>query len=56
MDVKSTFLNGEIEEEIYKDQPKGFSFKDKEILVSKLPKTIYRLKQWLRVWYKKIDQ
>ena len=33
MDVKTTFLNGDLEEEIYMDQPKGFSFKGKENLV-----------------------
>ena len=44
MDVKTAFMNGDLEEEIYMDQPKVFSFKGKENLVCKLSKTIYGLK------------
>ena len=33
MDVKTAFLNGDLEEEIYMDQPKGFAFKGKENLI-----------------------
>ena len=56
MDVKTAFLNGDLEEEIYMDQPKGFAIKGKESLVYKLSKTIYGLKQSPKAWYKKIDQ
>ena len=45
MDVKTTFLNGSLEEDVYMDQPKGFSIKGKEHLACKLKKSIYRLKQ-----------
>ena len=45
MDVKMTFLNGDLEEEVYMTQPKGFSYSDGAHLVRKLKKSIYGLKQ-----------
>ena len=45
MDVKTIFLNGNLEEEVYIKQPEGFSSSDGENLVCKLKKSIYRLKQ-----------
>ena len=44
MNVKITFLNGDLEEEVYMDQPKGFVSPRKENLVCKLKKSIYELK------------
>ena len=44
MDVKPTFLNGYLEEEVYIKQLEGFSFSDSEHLVFKLNKSIYGLK------------
>jgi hypothetical protein len=44
MDVKTTFLNGEFEEEIYMDQPDGFAVKGQEGMVCKLLKSVYGLK------------
>lgn len=48
LDVKSTFLNGEIEEEIYVKQPEDFIMKEKEHHVFRLKKALYGLKQALR--------
>ena len=45
MDVKTAFLNGDLEEEVYMDQPEGFIVQRKEHMVCKLNKSIYRLKQ-----------
>jgi hypothetical protein len=45
MDVKSTFLNGYIEEELYVEKPEGFSLADNPDYVCKLKKALYGLKQ-----------
>jgi hypothetical protein len=47
MDVKTTFLNGELEEEIYMDQSDGFVVKGQEGMACKLLKSLYGLKQAL---------
>lgn len=44
MDVKTVFLNGDLNEEVYMQQPKGFVTSDNEHLVCKLRKSIYHLK------------
>jgi hypothetical protein len=54
MDVKTAFLNGELEEEIYMQQPEGFIEKGKEKLVCRLRKSLYGLKQAGRAGYEKI--
>jgi hypothetical protein len=55
MDVKTTFLNGEIEDEVYIEQPDGFMIHKKESHVCRLKKAMYGLKQAPRAWYEKID-
>jgi hypothetical protein len=45
MDVKTTFLNGELDDEIYMVQPDGFVVKGEEQKVYKLLKSLYGLKQ-----------
>nr|GEV29855.1 ribonuclease H-like domain-containing protein [Tanacetum cinerariifolium] len=51
MDVKTEFLNGELKEEIYVSQPKGFVDKDNPSHVYKHKKALYGLKQAPCAWY-----
>jgi hypothetical protein len=55
MDVKTTFLNGMIEEGVYIQQPQGFEVHGRESHVCKLKKALYGLKQAPRAWYSRID-
>ena len=56
MDVKTTFLNGELDEEIYINQPLGFELKGQERKVCKLKRSIYGFKQASRQWNLKFHQ
>ena len=56
MDVKTAFLNGDIDETIYMVQQKNFVSGDAKQMVSKLKKSIYGLKQAYRQWYYKFHQ
>jgi hypothetical protein len=56
MDVKSSFLNGELEEEVYIEQPEGFQLSEKTNYVCKLKKALYGLKQAPRAWYSRLDK
>ena len=55
LDVKITFLHGNLEKKIYIQQLEGFTAKGKENLVWRLTKSINGLKQALRQWYKRFD-
>eukprot|EP00253_Pinus_taeda_P029599 PITA_29599 len=55
MDVKSTFLNGVLNDEVYIEQPLGYEKKGQEHKVCKLKKALYGLKQVPRAWYSRID-
>lgn len=55
MDVKTTFLNDEIEEEVYVEHLDGFVVHGKESHVCRLKKDLYGLKQAPRAWYGRID-
>lgn len=55
LDVKSAFLNGVLQEEIFVEQPKGFEKQGEEHKVYLLKKALYGLKQAPRAWYSKID-
>ena len=56
MDIKTAFLNRELDEEIYMDQPLGFKLKGQERKVCKLKRSIYGLKQASRQWNLKFHQ
>ena len=56
MDVKTAFLNGDLKEDVYMDQPEGFVVEGKEHLACRLKKSIYGLKQASREWYLKFDK
>ena len=56
MDVKSAFLNGYLQEEVYLTHPPGFKIEGQEHRVCKLIKALYGLKQAPRAWYAKMDE
>ena len=55
LDVKTAFLHGDLEEDIYMIQLEGFIVQGQENLVYKLRKSLYGLKQAPRQWYKKFN-
>ena len=56
MDVKTAFLNGVLDEEIYIEQPEGFSAPGQEKKVCRLVKSLYGLKQAPKQWHEKFDR
>nr|KAJ0207161.1 hypothetical protein LSAT_V11C500238120 [Lactuca sativa] len=55
MDVKTAFLNGDLDEEIYMKQPEGFVMPGNEHKVCKLKKSLYGLKQAPKQWHQNFD-
>jgi hypothetical protein len=56
LDVKTTFLHGDLDEEIYMQQPHGYEVKGKENLVCMLKKSLYGLNKDPRQWYLKFER
>nr|GEW09654.1 hypothetical protein [Tanacetum cinerariifolium] len=56
MDVKTTFLNGELKEEVHVSQPEGFINLDHPTHVYRLKKALYGLKQAPRAWYNTLSR
>jgi len=56
LDVKSAFLYGELDEELYMEQPEGFKVKGQEHKVMRLKRAIYGLKQAALAWWKALDE
>jgi hypothetical protein len=56
MDVKTAFLNGDLLENVYMAQVKGFAIKGKEHMWCHLRKSIYELKQASKQWYLNFDE
>ena len=56
MDVKSSFLNGDLEEEVYIEQPDRFILRNDPKIVYRLRKDLYGLKWAPRAWYYHFDK
>ena len=56
LDVETTFLHGDLEKEIYMQQPQGYEVKGKENSVCRLNKSLYGLKKAPRQWYLNFDR
>jgi hypothetical protein len=56
MDIKLSFLNGELEEEVYIEQLEGFQLSENVYYVCKLKNALYGLKQGPRAWFSRLDK
>ena len=55
MDVKTTFIDNLLHEEVYLEKPQGFEIHERESHVCRMKKALYGLKQDPRAWYSRID-
>ena len=55
LNVKSAFLHGELTEDVFMEQPRGYEQKESEHKVYKLHKALYGLKQAPRAWFSRIE-
>ena len=55
MDIKSAFLNGYLDEEVYVQKPPGYEIRGYEDKIYKIKKALYGLKQAPRAWYSRMD-
>jgi hypothetical protein len=55
MDMKTAFLNGVVEEEVYVEKPEGFEVSRRETHVCRLRRALYGFKQAPPAWYSRID-
>ena len=56
MDVKSAILSGELEEEVYIEQPEGLQLSENKDYVCKIKRALYEQKKALRAWYSILDK
>ena len=56
MDVKSAFLNGVLEKEVYIEQPEGFFYVNNRNMVCRLHKALYGLKKAPGAWYERLHK
>ena len=56
LDVKTAFLHGNLQEEIFMNQPEGYEAPDRKYYICLLKNSLYGLKQSLRQWYLKFDE
>ena len=56
LDIKTAFLYGKLNEELYMEQPEGFKLKGQEYKVMRLKRAIYGLKQAALAWWKALDK
>ncbi len=56
LDIKTAFLYGDLEEELYMEQPEGFKIPGQQNKVMHLKKAIYGLKQAALAWWRALDK
>jgi len=56
VDIKTAFLNGDVEEELYMEQPEGYVVPGEERKVCRIRRALYGLKQAPRQWYQRLEE